>query len=79
MTTTHGHKAWVRPEPRRCRCIARERAEVVLRRAHGILGRGLLLGMKLTRAALDAGISRLQKEFEAGRADHTSFRKISIK
>jgi hypothetical protein len=43
-----------------------------------IAERGLLLGMKLTRAALNEGIRRLQRDLEC-RTPHRALRKIDIR
>ena len=61
MRATHGHRLRLRAEPPRRRVAhAADRAEKLARGAGRTACRALLVGMKLSRAALDAGIEWLE-------------------
>ncbi|MCK4376148.1 MAG: hypothetical protein KAX19_12490 [Candidatus Brocadiae bacterium] len=77
MWRKDNRRAWVRPERRWPCCAPGAEMRRAARKACRVAESGLLLALKVSRAALDEGIRRLQKDLQAERRRRT-FRKIEI-
>ena len=73
----HTRKPWAAPR-RRLRCAGRERCGKALRKAGKIAAGLTLLGLKMTRAVLQDGISRLEKDLHPPAPDQKPYQRIDI-